>query len=98
MGALGSVRNPKNYKKNHQKLQNLKKIGSKLKTTCKTFKTDKFSHPSYQSDTVVTSGVLRGLMTIQNQMWHIIAAQIKEKPEPIWVKLKTTSDTKSENP
>lgn len=95
MGALGSVRNPKNYKKNHQKLQNLKKIGSKLKTTCKT---DKFSHPSYQSDTVVTSGVLRGLMTIQNQMWHIIAAQIKEKPEPIWVKLKTTSDTKSENP
>lgn len=96
-GALGSVRNRKNYKKS-SKTAKSKKIGPKPKTTCKTFKTDKFSHPSYQSDTVVASGALRGLMAIQNQLWHIIAAQIEEKPEPKWVKQKTTSDTKSENP
>ena len=95
---MGYVRNLKNYKKNHQKLQNLKKIRSKSKTTCKNLKTDKFSHPSYQSDTVVTSRAFRGLTAIQNQLWHIIAVQIEEKPEAKWVKQKTTWDTKSVDP
>ena len=51
-----------NHRKNHSKL--LKKIVLKLKTSCKTIKTNKFSHLSFQnsdrSNAVVTSGAYRG--------------------------------------
>ena len=62
------------------------KIRSKPKTACKTVKTGKYSHPSYQnpnrSDTVVTSGACRGFAAIRDQWRRIIAAHIEDKPKP----------------
>ena len=45
-----------------------------------------------------TSGANKGFMAIQHQWRHIIATQSEEKLEPKWEKLKTTWNTKAENP
>ena len=56
------------------------------KTACKTVKTDKFSHPSYQNpnryDGVVTSGAYGGFAAISDRRRRTFAAQIEMRPEP----------------
>ena len=62
---------PLSRRKNYPQPQNRKKIRSKSKTSCKTVKIYKCSHPSSQnpdrSDTVLTSGTYRGFAAIRDQ-------------------------------
>ena len=66
--VLRSIRNHKTIEKKHPKLQNCKKMWTKPIPSCKTVKTDQFSHPSNQNpfwlNAVVTSGAYGGFVSI----------------------------------